>query len=380
MPPEMTNDGIVPAEKQEPIIADQPAAEEIQPEVDASEPNFDEFLSVKNNSPVKEILEDKTSEEPAKQPEIKKETSREKAVNDGVNKIRSASERTETPFSQQRVKQVDQRDYSGIEESDVPLFKQMSNEAFNRLKKSYIAERQYKDELAKRDSRIADLEKGKIPDSYYEHPQSFVLTPEFVEASNTFTNAQNLSNHWHKQLAAIREGADTFKNIEQVNGQWQVVDREVTAEAEAHVISQMAEARQTLISAKASLTNLSTTHQSRVKESLGWASQKESEYFPVYDKPEYKEKYEPVIKDTINKFPPTFQKSPLARMLAKSLIMNFELSKMMEQQMKQSANPAASKVKVNAGPTVEETGADTKAGTSNDEVSFADFERLKNGL
>jgi len=61
------------------------------------------------------------------------------------------------------------RDYSGIDEADLPVFKQMSKEAFEKIKPIYQSNKANVAEIAKRDTRIKELEAGGIPQSYYEH-------------------------------------------------------------------------------------------------------------------------------------------------------------------------------------------------------------------
>lgn len=375
MPQELTHDGIpVNAPNASPntqVQDDLPSNIQNLPEVDPNEPagetddtvNLDAFLSLKNT----EVPEVKPPEQP-----VEKQTDVQKTNPPPV-----------VPVLPQ--KQVEQRDYSGLDETDVPLFKNMSNDAFRKLKPVYLEHKKLADEIKARDAKIAELEKGvtKIPDSYYEHPQSFVLTPEFVEATNTYTNAQQLNNHWQQQLASIRKGAATFKNIELVDNKWQLVERDADAEAEVHIIAQLTESRQALIGAQQNLRNLSSTHQNRVKESTSWVMQKEGEYFPVFDKPEFKEKYEPVIQDTIKKLPAPFQRSPLARLLAKSLITNFELNNVLQNYLKQNpqpSKPGKPNIQKQAGPTAGDVGASNGNDGNGSEVTFEDFEKLKQGV
>src|SRR6266705_2625892 len=84
----------------------------------------------------------------------------------------------------------------------------MSNESFNVLKPIFIEHEKQKETLKKKDTEIENLKQGKIvlPDSYYEHPQGYLLDPVFTQAEVNTQFSQQVLNHWNVQLAKIRKG------------------------------------------------------------------------------------------------------------------------------------------------------------------------------
>lgn len=84
-----------------------------------------------------------------------------------------------------------QRDYSGYSEAEVEVLKQMSNPAF---------------EFAT--SRLKELKelRDKKPDSYLQHPQGYILSPDYNEAVQNHNLAQFEYNHYKTQLINLRAG------------------------------------------------------------------------------------------------------------------------------------------------------------------------------
>lgn len=89
---------------------------------------------------------------------------------------------------------TDGRDYTGYTPEEVETLKQMSNPAFNytvgKLK------------------QLKELE-GKVKagnEVYYQHPQGFMLTPEYNQAITDYQYADFEANHWKKQLLEVKAG------------------------------------------------------------------------------------------------------------------------------------------------------------------------------
>lgn len=102
------------------------------------------------------------------------------------------------------------RDYNGIDEADVPLFKQMGNEAFAKMRDLYVKSKESQKAIQERDTQIAQLKTGKatLPDSYYEHPEAFVLSPDYQPLVRDTQLAINIERHWQDQLAKVEENED----------------------------------------------------------------------------------------------------------------------------------------------------------------------------
>ena len=89
------------------------------------------------------------------------------------------------------------RDYSGLSEREVQMFKGMTRTAFETLKPIYLEHKQLKDEIKTRDTRIKALEDSKetLPSSWYEHENAYVLSPEFAQLSSNLDTSQAIAKH-----------------------------------------------------------------------------------------------------------------------------------------------------------------------------------------
>src|SRR5436305_1763019 len=62
-------------------------------------------------------------------------------------------------------------------------------------------------------ANLEKAKKGGIPDSYYEHPNAYVLSPEFTTSSQRVSAAQTILNHWQEQYTELRGGAAEIMDI-----------------------------------------------------------------------------------------------------------------------------------------------------------------------
>lgn len=265
-----------------------------------------------------------------------------------------------------------ERDFTGIAPEHQHLFKQMSNDAFNTLKAEYIENRTLKQQLA-------DVKKGGIPESYLEHEQAYVLTPEFAQQSERVTDAETIHQHYTSQLQALRGGAEEY-TILQRNAQGQLV---VSApiKADRGTIDQMADVRQSayqqLLTAQAQLNAVGATHRQRATEYRQQLSDFDAKAFPVFkDKPELKA----MVDDTIQKvLPKPYQNNPLAALFAKAVIIMTEQGKLLAQ--KQTTTQAAVPAKT-ASPSAAEIASGGASSTSGakEEVTMDMFQKAKKGL
>src|ERR1041385_1145043 len=278
------------------------------------------------------------------------------------------------------------------------LCKNMSNEAFAKLKPVYLEHKTLKDNLTQKDQTIAQLqEKTKgIPNNIYEHPNGFVLTPEYSKLSQTVGMAQQIQNHWADQLKKIREGAATYTFIGKNpnTGEFYQEERPADKNAEVDLLTYFNHAQMQTAKTQAKLESLYENHTTKYKEAVGWLQNFEHQSFSLFDKPESKAQWDKVITSTISNFPSTFQQSPLAPLLAKALITVNNLGRLLLQQnnggqqpIQQQTQTTTNGKKVNpkdvkrAGPSSRDVGATTAQvtnGTDSD-ISLDDFQRVKDG-
>jgi len=83
------------------------------------------------------------------------------------------------------------RDYSSYSPEQAAHLKQMSNEAY-----------QFTTKLIQENKDLAKLKDS----NYLQHPQAYVLSPEFQELSSKAQLAQSEGSYWQQQLQLIKEG------------------------------------------------------------------------------------------------------------------------------------------------------------------------------
>ncbi len=110
------------------------------------------------------------------------------------------------------------RDYSIFDPADVEVLKKLPNAAFDRFKNAFVEKAQLK---AKADELSAQLAaQPKEPAFLYEHPDSFMLRPEFTELLQKEDQATALENFYADQLIAAREA----RPVQIHNAQGQLVE------------------------------------------------------------------------------------------------------------------------------------------------------------
>lgn len=104
------------------------------------------------------------------------------------------------------------RDLTGFGEHEAKLLQQMSNEAFEHfskhLKESRKLEEDYKTKAKAHEDKIKALETGRqiLPESYYENPSAYILSPEFHTMQAGVQLARDVQQHWEEQLVKIEKG------------------------------------------------------------------------------------------------------------------------------------------------------------------------------
>lgn len=378
-----------PAEKKIESIKDLDKVDDGQqyqpPVKDAKEPTIDDFLDAgaKLVEPKKEIEPIKDKQSPTDDKVIEQPKGDDK----------------------QDDKQDDNaRDFTGIDEAFVPHFKRMSNEAFNRLKPLYLEHaktkqefEQLKEQHKKTAEEFESFKKNgpQIPENYYDHPQAFVLTPEFTSKLQQTQDSELIYNHWTKQLDKIAAGEKEVDilDIDRRTGEY-YISKSIPADrnAENQISKWKAGAERILVNNQAELQAIQKTFHEKYKQSRGEVSQIENAYFSGLDKPENKQTYDPIIKDTYDKLPPALKLSN-GMFIAKALTLLTVFGNLLKQaaaektgQQQQTngngnGNTNGQQQRI-SGPSAGETsGGGARSNTpGSKEVSMDDFEALKNGI
>ena len=285
------------------------------------------------------------------------------------------------------------RDLADIPEEDQPLFKSMSNDAFNKLKPIYkeygtlkSAQEANAKKLQEQEALIAQLKQGlqPVPDNYYEHENAFVLTPEFSNASADVSLAESVRNHWQSQLEKVMSGEKTYNTlVRDAQGTIRLSQPlPVDTATESTLRNNLAFAFEQVGQRKATLDNVAQQFRAKSKEASTWLGQWEKGTFPIFDKANGKELVDQA-KDLVSKFPSAYRSNPLVQALAKSLVLNNKFVALLQAgQQQQQTQKTVPKKQTAKAPSLAEVNGDGGSGDgkAETEVSFDDFEKVKQGL
>jgi cation transport regulator ChaB len=170
-----------------------------------------------------------------------------------------------------------------VPESAQHLFKKMDNSA----REFVIAELRRKNketEELKTKLAVAEQQKsnGKVADSWYEHEEAFILTPEFRELAGTKSQIAAIEKHYREQLVAIKEGEDWFDLVLGKNGEIIQQKQKASSQADALVMTRIAEAASTFRDMEKQEASLIQNWKGNAFNSKAGALKVEDEYFPQY--------------------------------------------------------------------------------------------------
>lgn len=114
------------------------------------------------------------------------------------------------------------RDYSIFKPEDAEFLKATPNQVFDYLKTRLPALYDNEKKSAEYQEQLAKLKEGRLPDSYYEHPNAYMLTPEFEQLSLKSDRVNFEQQHWMEQLERIESG-QPFVELKGYNKQGQPV-------------------------------------------------------------------------------------------------------------------------------------------------------------
>lgn len=367
-----------------PIVQDKPNLEKsVTPSPDKGNEGKDDtidfslFQQVKDGIPSAEAKPTKVEDKP-----IKIEVKPEDKVEDKI-KIDDKVEDKSKVVPQQKV-DTDGRDYSEFSDDEKGLFKRMSNEAFNKLKPVYLEHKALKSQLEETNKKLEEAQKGivKLPDNYYEHPQGFILTPDFMSAQSDVNRAEQVFNHWSSQLEKVREGAKEIEllGVDQ-NGNFTITSKiPADTTAEIKLQSYFNFAQQQLMNAQASVHSLARNHTTRYTSELNTLKDYEKRAFAAFEDPKNKANLEPLVKSTLEVLPPAFRANPLATMVSKALVTISHLAGIINH-LQNTKDKVEDKTVVKGGPSAAEAAGDGGGGNKDkeNEVSIDDFNRVKSG-
>lgn len=267
-------------------------------------------------------------------------------------------------------KQVIERDYSDIPESEREIWKKMSNDTFNKLKPIYL-------EHAKLKVENENLKKQPIGKTVYGHPKSYMLTEDYESKVADAQTADSILKHWQLQLARIRRG-ETWKDLDQdKDGKFIIsAEKDATAEAETEVLEHLAFAQEQNHDARKSLKEFVTSYGNSYENDYRTLLAAQEKYFPGYSDP--KHPTQQVQKAIIDALPTSFKSNPLTSILAMTAANNAILMGKLQSAMKEINKLKGIKEDTKKAPPTNDKfvhGKETKGKFG--EVKFSDFRRVR---
>lgn len=237
------------------------------------------------------------------------------------------------------------RDYSGLDENEVRLFKKMGDESFRILKPQYLEAKQLR---AEHEKLRADMEMASKA-SFFEREDAYEVMPEYKHEMQNVAILDNEISHWQNQIAAIREGQDWVAIIGYDNtGRPQYsAPQKPTPQAEAQIVNAITQGHVYKSNCLSKVENLKSKFSNDYKGFVGKLKEVENNLFPGTDT----KVLEQAMEKKLPLFPSYTHANPIVRSLAKALVVIDGLTMLLNE--KKTANTTAAlknKTAAAAGP------------------------------
>lgn len=240
------------------------------------------------------------------------------------------------------------RDYSGFNANQIKVLKRLDNGRFTAVSQEWRALQSAASksiELAQQLEEQRKIAEGKgIPDSWYQHPEAYTLTPEFRQVSTQYSQYDQMERHYTDQIAAIQDGKPwvAVTGVD-ANGNLQFSQpQQATPQAFALVNQALMQATTYKSQLQGKVEQLASNFQTTHKQA---EAQLNTEVQKFIDKvhPDIKP-VEVDEKNALGSMHPMYQNHPVAKSFAKSVAMNFAQGRMIAKllaEKEQSAKVAA---------------------------------------
>lgn len=227
----------------------------------------------------------------------------------------SPQKRTLQEIQAHRSAQAKARVFDGLEEDEVPIFKEMSQRAYEKLYPAYLAQKQS-------EAKIAELSKAAEEAGnrrWYEEDGAYQLHPEYKEISQYVENLETEEAFWQEQLAKVEAGQKFNLLVrDPKTNQYIVGDiQEPGPQGKALIISNISKLAQFKSNAAAERDRLQNTFASRYKSYNEGLKTVDKEMFGQLDmekNPTVKRYYD----SALAKIPAEFRGQLVYQMVAKS--------------------------------------------------------------
>lgn len=273
------------------------------------------------------------------------------------------------------------RDYSEFPAELQALAKKLPNKLYNHFTETFT---RFKNEISERDAKIRSLTKDVEDASgrlVSDHPESYVLDPEYRQTVSSYGRAQLESTHYTEQLALIDQG-EPWTYIEGYSQSGEPIYKEVTASADGKVdyrakaaitqtLQQLAVKQQNY---QAVATGIRNTYTNAANEVANHYKEAQTRLFPNLDVDKLTDEGEKqVYKYAIEALPRVERSRPSARILGMTAI----IVKRMASQYQQALARAERAERLLKNSTAASPVRATPAPVASDVGGMIDFDELE---
>jgi len=248
------------------------------------------------------------------------------------------------------------KDYTGLTPDETHMFKNMSNEAYAKIRPIFDQHKKITEREAQLKQREESVAKA-LPKGIFDHEAAYTLSPQYNQLSSTVQKLDFERSYWAKQFAAVEKGEDYKPLLIDANGRY-VEGKPVkaSADAKAEIMNNMTLATQLHTQHNQQLQSVQQSFAQRRSELVSGIKAYENKLFGFLETPD--NPYKPVVQEVLQAIPEEFRDHPLAPLLAKAMAtiraqsdVNTKLAK--QTALKQTAASDARR----AGPTMTRTNA-----------------------
>lgn len=224
------------------------------------------------------------------------------------------------------------RDYSIFDPADVEVLKKLPNAAFDRFKSAFVEKAQLKAEADDLKQKLSA--QPKEPGYLYEHPDSFMLRPEFTDLLQKEEQANSLEGFYEEQLIAARQALPV--RIHNQQGQLVEIPNEtgtVDPRVEVYLQRQLNQFSSNAQQIKRQLAEYQAGWKQKVSAVQQQIEAVDKQLFPSWDDNKLTPEEKAIYKQGFDITPEPLRNSPQTKTLARALVAYARLSTSAQQEI-----------------------------------------------
>jgi hypothetical protein len=176
-----------------------------------------------------------------------------------------------------------ERDFAGFDENEIGLLKRMSNEAYQFVRPRLLAEKELKGKVKELESNLVKAKENSLPESYYEHPQAYVLDKNYVQAAENVNTVMQEMRAWEEALMKCKAGEEWIEyQFDNKNQRYVPIKHAASPRAELYIETAMHRGRQILNDEETSMKSIISEHENRSSKLKSIVKEREDNVFPQY--------------------------------------------------------------------------------------------------